>query len=633
LKAEYWQHFKPEESPEVLSYLKSNLKDLANHYHAQYQNKDLENEKLANYAEARQWYGAYLDSFPKDPESPAINYQLADLLLEQKDFGEAAKQYERTAYGYAAHAQSAAAGYAAVYAYREQLKVAGEDQKDAVKRDTIASSVRFADAFPTHEHAAAILGAAADDQYEMKDYGPAVTTAQRVIDSYPSAEAAIRRSAWIVVAHGSFELALYPQAEQAYTQVLAATPDGDESKAALVDNLAASIYKQGELANEAQDYRAAADHFLRVRTAAPTSTIRAAAEYDAGAALIRLKDWTAAAGVLEAFRDAYPENKLQHEATKQIAFAYRESGQLSRAADEYDRIASESEDPALRGEALLVAGDLYQQSAATDRALDVYQRYVKEFPKPVEAALEIRGKIAEIRKAAHDESQYNQELAEIVRIDADAGSERTPRTRTLAARSALVLAEQVYREFAALKLTQPFAASLQDKKKRMDATIETMDRLVAYEIADVTAAATFYMAETYFNFSRSLKESERPADLQPADLKEYELALDDEAFPFEEKAIDVHKKNLEMLQAGVFNTWTEESLGKLALLMPGRYAKSEMSSGFLGAIESYAYWKPVPISGPFLSDDETTPPDAPVKKPQLDPIAAAGEGGDHDDQH
>src|SRR4029434_9315153 len=37
LKAEYWRHFKPEESPEVLAYLKTNLKDLATHYHAQYQ--------------------------------------------------------------------------------------------------------------------------------------------------------------------------------------------------------------------------------------------------------------------------------------------------------------------------------------------------------------------------------------------------------------------------------------------------------------------------------------------------------------------------------------------------------------------------------------------------------------------
>ncbi len=592
LQAEYWQHFKPEESPEVLSYLKSNLKDLANHYHAQYQNKDLADEKLANYREALQWYGHYLESFPKDADSPPINYQLADLLLENKDFGEAARQYERTAYGYAPHPQSAAAGYAAIYAYREQLKVSGEAQKDAVKRDTVASSIRFADAFPQHERAAAVLGAAADDLFEMKDYRPAITTAQRVIDSYPGADAAIRRSASIVVGHASFELAEYPEAEHAYTQVLAVTPESDDSRAALVDNLAASIYKQGELANQAQDYRAAADHFLRIRSAAPTSTIRAAAEYDAGAALIRLQDWTAAAGVLEAFRSAYPDHKLQPEATRQIAYAYRQSGQLSRAAVEYERIASQSEDPALRSEALLVAGDLYEQSNAPDRALDVYKRYVDQFPRPVETALETRFKIAEIHKAANDDSLYRQELAEIVRIDAEAGPERTGRTRTLAARSALVLAEQLYQKFTVVKLVQPFEASLQEKKQRMDAAIEVMDRLVEYEIADVTAAATFYIAETYFDFSRALAESERPTDLQPADLKEYEEALDEEAFPFEEKAIDTHKKNLELLQAGVSNAWTEKSLGRLAELMPGRYAKKELSSGFLGAIDSYVYRSP-----------------------------------------
>src|SRR5262249_3786483 len=209
------------------------------------------------------------------------------------------------------------------------------------------------------------------------------------------AEVPIRRSAWIVVAHGSFELAEYPQAEHAYAQVLAVTPEGDESRASLVDNLAASIYKQGELANEAEDYRAAADHFLRIRSAAPTSSIRATAEYDAGAALIRLKEWTAAVGVLEAFRSTFPKHELQLEATKQIAYAYRENGQLSRAAGEYDRISSQSEDPALRSEALLVAGDLYEQSKERDRALAVYNRYVKEFPRPVETALESRFNVAE----------------------------------------------------------------------------------------------------------------------------------------------------------------------------------------------------------------------------------------------
>jgi tetratricopeptide (TPR) repeat protein len=586
LKSEYWRHFKPEQSPEVLAYLKTNLKDLATHYHAQYQDANEADEKLANYREASRWYGAYLDSFPTEADSAPVNYRLADLLLENKDFGEAAKQYERTAYGYAPHPQSAAAGYAAIFAYREQLKLAGKEQQDAVKRDTVASSLKFADAFPQDEHAATVLGAAADDMYEMKNYKAAVEADQRVIDKYPGADAAIRRSAWIVVAHASFELTEYPQAEHAYAEVLKVTPEGDESRASFVDNLAASIYKQGELANEAQDYRAAADDFLRIRTAAPTSSIRPTAEYDAGAALIRMQDWQGAVDVLEAFRTTFPENKLQLEATKQIAYAYRQSGQLSHAAGEYDRIASQSSDPALRSEALLESGDLYAQSDARDRALDAYMRYVKEFPKPVETAVETRFKIAEMYKATHDETLYHHQLEEIVGADAGAGSERTVRTRTLAARSALVLAEQLYGDFVVVKLRQPFETSLQDKKQRMNATIAALGRLVDYEIDEVTAAATYYMAETYSNFSRSLLESEQPADLKPEDVEAFKNDLDEAAFPFEEKAINVHEKNMELLHAGVFNSWTEKSLSRLAELMPGRYAKHEVSAGLLDAISS-----------------------------------------------
>src|SRR4029077_5560262 len=130
--------------------------------------------------------------------------------------------------------------------------------------------------------------------------------------------------------------------------------------------------KPGGAGKRGKDCRGAADNFLRIRTSAPTSSIRATAEYDAGSALIRLEDWKAAVEVLEAFRSTFPDNKLQLEATKQIAFAYRQSGQLSRAAGEYDRIASQSDDPALRGEALLDAGELYSQSNSRDRALAMY---------------------------------------------------------------------------------------------------------------------------------------------------------------------------------------------------------------------------------------------------------------------
>src|SRR5262249_13921283 len=51
LESEYWRHFDINQSPEVRSYLKSNLSDLAHHYHALYQSDDPElvKEKVANF--------------------------------------------------------------------------------------------------------------------------------------------------------------------------------------------------------------------------------------------------------------------------------------------------------------------------------------------------------------------------------------------------------------------------------------------------------------------------------------------------------------------------------------------------------------------------------------------------------
>ncbi|MBT8087102.1 MAG: tetratricopeptide repeat protein, partial [Gammaproteobacteria bacterium] len=90
LRADYWQHFDVDESPQVVGFLKTNLTDLANHYHALYQDDSLVDEQTANFAEAERWYRDFLVSFPVDDDSPQINYQLADLLLEDEKFGEAA---------------------------------------------------------------------------------------------------------------------------------------------------------------------------------------------------------------------------------------------------------------------------------------------------------------------------------------------------------------------------------------------------------------------------------------------------------------------------------------------------------------------------------------------------------------
>ena len=591
--AVYWSHHDIAESVEVVGFLKRNLSDLANHYHSLFQDDVFVEERPGHFSEATRWYRQYLESFPTDLDTPPVHYQLADLLLENEDFIGAAQEYESTAYEYGPHEQDSAAGYAAVFAYREELKRSDEAGFDEVRQATVSSSLRFADSFQQHEQAPVVLGAAADDLYAMQNFALAIESAHKLIDRYPGAPDELRLSAWAVVATASIDIEAYPEAEQAYLQVLGLTPPDDDNRPAVIDGLAASIYKQGEQSGAAGDFLAAADHFLRIRDVAPSSTIREAAEYDAAAALVKVQAWGRAADVLEGFRSEFPEHELNRDATKQLALIYREDGQLERSAAEHVRIADEADDPAVAGEALLTAGELYDEVMNVASAIQVYERYVAEHPRPLDLAVETRTRLSELFKGQSDYVRYHDELRQIVAMDRDAGAERSDRSRFLAANAALVLAELDFERFASLALTQPFEDSLAEKQRRMDDALAGFENLVDYRVATVTAAATYYIAEIYFDFSASLIESERPTGLTAAEQTDYELVIEEEAYPFEEQAIEVHEENFALLTSnGVYNGWVQKSLDKLAELMPGRYAKNELSAGFVGAIDYYAYRVP-----------------------------------------
>jgi len=619
LTAEYWKYFNPSDRQDVLGLLKTNLTDLANHYHASYQDPKQAEDKPANFEEALHWYEGFLASFPADAQSPLINYQLADLLLENGSFGAAAVELEKTAYGYPTHEKSSQAGYAAVAAHREHLGSAAPADEGKVRQEVVRSSVMFADTFPMHEKAAVVLGAASDDLYGMKEYEQALAAANRLIEVFPDTDVDVVRDAWLVVGHSSYELLNYSEAESAYLKVLVLLPEGDEARGALNDNLAASIYKQGEQAHAALDHRAAADHFLRVGSVAPDSTIRTNAEYDGAAALIQLQDWEAAAAVLEELRSDFPDNTLQPEVTKKLAFVYKENNQLSLAANEYERIERESEDDEIRRDALLIAVQLHEQDGNTARVLEVCRRYVDYFPQPVELNLETRSKIAGILKARSDREAYLTELEKIVVIDASAGSAQTPRTRYLAAQAALVLAQNDFDKFAAVNLVKPLEENLSLKRDLMKTATEEFGRLVDYEIGEVTAAATFYLAEIYSHFSIALMASERPEGLSPMETEQYDLIIEEEAYPFEEKAIEVHESNLKLISLGVYNEWIDKSLQKLAESVPARYDKPEEASGIMSSLGTFVF----EIDRPLLADLEV----AETKEPEPAQAAQTEEPG------
>jgi tetratricopeptide (TPR) repeat protein len=299
-----------------------------------------------------------------------------------------------------------------------------------------------------------------------------------------------------------------------------------------------------------------------------------------------LKEWKRVAVVLEGFRKLYPKNKLNNDITKKLAIAYKEDAQYMKSAKEFERIEQENpRDNALRREALNQAAKLYSKADASAKALLVYLKLVKYFPEPIEDTIEVRQKMADIYKQQGQQKKYITQLKKIVNADALGGSGRTDRTKFLAAKASLVLAEPKLVAFNNIKLVKPFKKNLKKKKARMRSAIDTYSKLVKYQVGEVTAAATFYIAEIYYEFNVALLESERPNNLNDEEMEEYELVIEDQAYPFEEKAISVHEKNIELLDVGIYNEWIDKSIEKLAVLVPARYGKTEQDSSMLIMIQ------------------------------------------------
>ncbi|NJO12663.1 MAG: hypothetical protein HC872_03445 [Gammaproteobacteria bacterium] len=115
----------------------------------------------------------------------------------------------------------------------------------------------------------------------------------------------------------------------------------------------------------------------------------------------------------------------------------------------------------------------------------------------------------------------------------------------------------------------------------MQKALEAYGKAAQYGVAEVTTAATYSMAELYRTLAKDLMESERPKNLDAEGLEQYDVLLEEEAFPFEEKAIEIHEANAVRTRDGVYDEWVKKSFEVLAQLKPARYAKAEIGAEFV----------------------------------------------------
>ncbi|MGI9238256.1 MAG: tetratricopeptide repeat protein [Woeseiaceae bacterium] len=582
MDGEFWIRNPVEENQAVASHLKNNLTDLAQYYHAEAQRDG----KKSDYQEAANWYRKYLDYFPGQADSANTNFLLAEILFESEDYEAATAEYERTAYGYIDHEKSAEAGYAAILSYREHEKSLTGVTKDDWHKRYLDSGLKFADTYPDHPESGAVLTTVAEDLFAQNQFDLAIAVGQAVVAKQPPVEATLARTAWTVVAHSQFDLGNFNEAERAYYSLQNVTPADDTDAAQEIDDrIASSIYKQGEQARDGGDLESAVMHFTRLGQVVPDSDIRATAEYDAAAALINLQAWDRASGVLEKFRADYPDSEFTDDVTQKLAVTYLESGQSDQAAKEFERIANaDSSTDDVRREALWKASDLYKTAGTVASEQRVLNDILLRYPNPLAESIEARYRLLQIAEQNGDEQDRVVQLRELVNADAAAGAQRSDRTRFLAAKASLELAEPVRERFRVVKLTQPLADSLKLKKSLMEDVLAAYTGAADYGVAEVTTAATFRLGEVYEQFSSDLMDSDRPTELDVDALEQYELLLEEQAFPFEEKAIELHTANTNRASDGVYDEWVRMSFDRLAGLMPARYAKKERSEDVVTAL-------------------------------------------------
>lgn len=611
LAGPFWQGRSQGDAPEVVAQLKGHLTDLARYHHARAQ----AGGGAAEYAQAARWYRAYLESFPDEPEAAETRYLLADTLFESGDFREAALEYERTAYGYPPGPRSAAAGYAALVAYDRHEQALPPDGRAAWRRAGIDSQLRFAATFEDHPEAPGVELRAAQQLFNLGEHGLAAEAAARSIRRITPLEPAAERTAWNVVADARFELAEYGAAEAAYQQVLGRMPPRDPQRAPLEERLAASIYQQADAQRTAGDTEAAVAGFLRVASAAPGSTIRVNATYDAAALLLAAGQWERAIPVLQGFRRDFPDHPLAADVPRNLAAAYLGAGRGRDAADELTLVSDDARETAeVRRAALIESADLYEQAGDRAASARAWERFIERHPEPFDDAFAARRKLSDLYVAAGDYPSASrvwerfiaaqpgrfeegitarQTLADLagatsdapgrarwlralIEADAAGGASRSDASRTLAARAALELAEPTRLEFESIALTAPLPRSLARKRDALEKALAAYQAANAYGVAGVTTAATFATAELYRRLAADLMASERPAGLDEEALEQYDLLLEEQAYPFEERAIELHEANAARAAQGVYDGPVQASYAALAALKPARYGKVEI---------------------------------------------------------
>jgi len=334
-----------------------------------------------------------------------------------------------------------------------------------------------------------------------------------------------------------------------------------------------SLFKYAEELSTKGKTTEAAERFEAIHRQFPDSDVAQVSLYNAGKLYRSIGLERKATSLFETLAATYTDSEFASEALQMSVLILEALGDPIRAADDSMVLAARSHGEE-REVALLKAAQLYLAGNAPERAASSRSIYIKEYP---ESAEELSRQLFLLGRDLETIGDWDGALAAYTRNvtlqKKDPGNEILT---TFAARSQLRIAERSFSQYKGYHIAPPIDETVVRKRDMLQIVIRDFVAAGKYRTADVITASNYFIGRALELFKENILSSPKPGGLTPQELEEYELLLQEMAFPFEAKALDAYRINIQRsVKLEFIDPWIEKTFERMAELAPWSYLRNE----------------------------------------------------------
>ena len=197
--------------------------------------------------------------------------------------------------------------------------------------------------------------------------------------------------------------------------------------------------------------------------------------------------------------------------------------------------------------------------------------------------MELTFRAAGYRETLKDSTTSRRLYEKTISLHKRLGASATMENTVSAAKAQLILGDYRNRQYEQVKIVSPVEDNLKKKEGLLKETLTDYTAAAKYRISDITTEATFKMGVMFEHHKDAIMTSERPSELTGEQMEEYNYLLEEQAYPFEEKAIGIHEGNVrKTVEEGIYNIWVRKSYERLSSLSPAKYKREEAGKPYTG---------------------------------------------------